>query len=405
MTDSAILFQNNLDYKLPPMTSLTTNRVLKKQRFQNREYAGENSTMTCQWNTGTDFVDPKNSSLVLKIKTAGGSAYTAGFGSGSCANIIKNIRINHRSGTPYTNTQKINQWRVKRDRHTHSTNWFDTVGNLMGYDSGLVFDQFSGAEEHVFVIPLTHIHPFFSPMGGVPIPANVCAGLRVEIDTAGYQEAFIEGASGMTGYTITDCYFDCQSITLMDSAIASLNTVAMKQSLEYLYTDIFTSSNSHPSNTSQINVDVQKSVSLANSAFTLVQPTVNLSNLTVDSFLSPFLAGKWDYTLGSNHYPQTKIENIKLAYHTALVTYDKLKHVDKGSSVTLTSFASDDGIYSVSLERDSSLALSSSPINASRALRFEMALDTPPVTPHLVTVFLEYVTSSRNTLLSVKIDI
>jgi hypothetical protein len=274
---------------------------------------------------------------------------------------------------------------------------------MMGYDNGGVFNQ-NGIEEHTFVIPLTHVHPFFDPHGAVPIPANIAAGLSCEIDTAGFSEAFVETVAGLTGYSVTDCYFDCSSITLMDSAIASINTVAMKQSLEYLYTDVFTSSNSHPSNTSMVNVDVSKSVSLANQAFTVVQPTSDLNDVTKDSFKTYYIDGKWDYTLGSQHYPQVKIENVKLAYHTALMVYDKLKHTDKGSSVTLASFPNQDGIYSVTLERDSSLALSASPINASRALRFELSFDEAPTSPQLVTVFMEYITSSRNTLLSVKID-
>ena len=55
-TDESILFANNLIYDAPAASSVTTNRVLKRQQFQNRNYS-EGQTATCTLNTGTDFID------------------------------------------------------------------------------------------------------------------------------------------------------------------------------------------------------------------------------------------------------------------------------------------------------------------------------------------------------------
>lgn len=195
------------------------------------------------------------------------------------------------------------------------------------------------------------------------------------------------------------------NVSLMDSAQASLNTVAQKSSLEYVYKDIFTSQNSHPSNTSQVNIDINKSVTFADTAFAVVQDTDNISSILEDSFDTDYRRGKWDFQLGSNHYPNVKVDDASLGYHNALLTFDKLKHADKETSVTLNSFNTTDGIYSVSLERDTALALSQSPVNASRALRFELSFDTPPTSSQLVTVYLTYITSARSTLLSSRTDI
>ena len=405
-SDSSILFQNNMSYRLPTPSSVVTNRVLKRQYFQNRSYSSE-QTMTCQFNTGTDFVDLKNSALVLKVKV-NGEGFSCGFGQGSACNLLRNIRLYHRSGTCYSNTQKISLWRKIHDKYTHSSSWFSTVGKLMGYGSvESISDAVAGADTFTAVIPLTHLHPFFNPEGGVMLPANMASGLRVELDLSPMAEAFVNGTAfegEPTGYEITDCFFQTMNISLMDSAQASLNTVAQKSALEYVYKDVFTSQNSHPSNTSQVNVDINKSVAFADTAFAVVQDTASLTSISADSFDTDYTPGKWDFTLGSNHYPNVKVDDSRLAYHNALLTFDKLKHTDKETAATLESFNVTDGIYSVSLERDTALALSQSPVNASRALRFELTFDTAPTTSQLVTVYLTYLTSARSTLLNSRID-
>jgi hypothetical protein len=385
--------------------------VLKRQQFQSRNYA-ESDTMTCQWNTGTDFVDNKNSALILKVKFKGNGEgpFACGFGQGSVLNLIRNLRIYHRSGTCYTNTQKINVWRKTYDKYTHSQNWFSTVGKLMGYDSqetiGTVVE---GQDFQTFVIPLCNLHPFFDPEGGVMLPANMASGLRIELDLEKTLTAIKNAVPAPLGtpvsYSIEDCYFQTMNVSLMDSAQASLNTVAQKSSLEYIYKDLFTSSNSLSSNTNQVNVDVNKSVSFADHVLAIIQPSSSLADINIDSFNTPFLDGSWDFTLGSLHFPNVKCDDLKLAYHNALLTYDKLKHIDRESAVTLMNFTNNEGIYSCSLERDTALALSQSPVNASRSMRFEIELDTPVASPHLVTVYLTFLTSARSTLLSSKVDI
>jgi hypothetical protein len=191
----------------------------------------------------------------------------------------------------------------------------------------------------------------------------------------------------------------------MDSAQASINTTAQKSSLEYIYKDVFTSQNSQPSNSTQVNVDINKSVAFADHVMALIQDQADLTDPDKDSFATGYQASRWDFTLGSIHYPNVKITDLPLSYLNALMTFDKLKMRYKESDISLTDFGTTDGIYAVSLERDTSLALSQSPVNASRALRFELSFDTPPTEAQQVTVYLTYLTSARSTLLSSKVDI
>ena len=400
MSENSMLFANNLTYTLPNPVSVATNRVMKKQYFQNRRYDQE-QTATCQWNTGVDLVDPKDSTLVFKFKVNSDDDFTVGFGTGSAANFLKNIRIYHRSGTTYTNTQNLNLFRKTSDRFNMSYNWFQSVGSLMRYDE--VFTQDDGIV--TCVIPLNHLHPFFEPLGDVLIPSVMASGLRVEIDLASLSEVFQANLGAPTSYEITDIYFDTCSVSLMDSAQSSLNTNAQQNSLDYLYMDVFSSVNSHPSDTNAINIDINKSVTFCQSAIACLQYQDDLNNLSNDSFKTSYLDAEWWYRLGSLQFPNQKINDPRVAYHNSLLTFDKLKDVSKPSSVDFSTFTSSNGIYSVCMERDSALLLSQSPVNASRALRFEASLEIPPTQSTLITIFMTYVTSARSSLLNSRVDI
>jgi len=212
-----------------------------------------------------------------------------------------------------------------------------------------------------------------------------------------------------TGYEIEDIYFDLMNITLMDSAQASLNTQAQKNALEYLYKDIFTSRSSTPSNSSSINIDVNKAVSYADKVYGVIVNNDTQNNILTDSFSTPYKDGSWWYSLGSSQFPSNqKIDAVKLAYNSNLLTFDKLKsRVGYGgeTNVTLDDFDQEHGLYAVSLERDTSLQLSQMPVTSSRTLRFELVLDSPLPEDSTTIIFMTFLTSCRVTLTSCRVDI
>jgi hypothetical protein len=400
-----MLYTNNFQYVGPTPSSCTLNRVLKRQVFGLRNYSAS-QTMVCQLNTGTDFVDCANSSIVFKIQTVGTPSYNVEFGEGSAMNIVRNIRIFHRSGTSYTNTQRMNLYRKTEDNMSESSEWFSTIGDLMGYGGGTLFST-AGSTEHTFVIPLSKLHPFFDPSDAVFLPPQMASGLRIEIDLSNPNEAFIETGSGtganFVSYNITDVYINAMSVTLTDDAVSSVNQVSQSQSLEYVYRDVFTSV--QPVSSTTLSVDVNRSVGYADSAYMLLQNTFGLSTIVDDAFVNPFLNGSWWFRLGSNQYPNQQITDEKNAYSTALITWDKFKSTVPPKT-TFQLFSDVTGVYSVTLERDAALALSQSPVNASRALRFELTLDVDPgLNTYLSIIFLTYMSNSRSTMLSSKVDI
>ena len=411
--DSQILFNNNLEYTLPVPSSVVVNKTKKRNYFQNRTYSS-GQTMVCTLNTASDFIDLANSSLVVKLKLTSTNVNPFGctFGLGSAMNMVENIRIFHRSGTQFTNTQAMRVYRVVDDRNCESENWFKTIGLNMGYDLP-VGEIDSTTPEITCVIPLKKLHPFFDPEGGVLAPAPLVAGARVEIDLASLGNIFFDNqevnTSPPTDYSVEDIYLDLESVSLMDSAQASINTNAQKRSLEYLYHDIFTSRNATPSNSSAINVDINKSVSYATKVFSVIQTDGQQNDVQSEGYSTPYKAGKWWYHLGSLQYPAVQqVDSDKVAYANNLLTWDKNsgKCGERGQSeMTLTEYKSNYGAYSASLEMDTALALSALPVTSSRTLRFEAQLDNPVANNSTTIVFMNYLSSARVTLTSCKVDI
>ena len=413
-TDEMILFSNNLTYTLPVPASVVVNKCKKRSYFQNRSYAS-GQTMVATLNSGADFIDLANSNLVVKVKfsTTNVEQFSCSWGAGSAMNLVDNIRIFHRSGTQYTNTQKMNAYRVIEDRNCESANWFNTVGKNMGYGQTASAMNSNIGNNQYFVIPLNKLHNFFSPHGSVMGPPQMFSGLRVEIDTATVGNMVIE--SGLpsfgppTDYTIEDIYFDLDSVTLMDSAQASINTNAQKRALEYLYSDIFTSRSSTPSNASAINVDINKSVAYAEKVFAIIQQNSTQNNTAADSYVNPYRAGNWWYQLGSLQYPSNqKVDNDRVAYADNLTAWGKMRGRcgERGETdLILSDFQSKYGVYATSLELDSSIALSGMPVTSSRTLRLEATLDAGLPSDSTTLVFMTYLSSVRSTLTSSRVDI
>ena len=412
MSDSMIIFQNNLTYKLPVPSSVTVNRTKKRSYFQNRTYTAQ-QTMVATLNTGSDFVDTKNSNLVIKLRAINKNSdlFQEGLGVGSAMNLVENVRINHRSGTQFSNIQKLNNWRVLQDRSCETSTWFNTIGKVMGYDNSP--DRFTSASAvHTFVIPLCHVAPFFAGHGGVLLPPQMAAALRIELDTSPAGSIFQTTGTFpnvIDDYAIDDCYFDLECVTLMDSASASINTNAQKESLEYLYTDVFTSRSATPSNSTSINVDVNKSVSYCEKVQAFIQPNAAIGNNVSDGFRNPYQPASWWIALGSNYYPSNqRVEDLEVAYMNHLTAYQKMKGKcgDRGQvDMTLDDFSTRYGTYTACLELSDSLALSAQPVTSSRTLRLEAHLDAPLAVDSTVIVYMNYLSSARSTLTSSRVDV
>ena len=111
---AGVLSLNNLTYQLAPDLSVAITRTVTSQFFQSQTHAPGSSGI-CIFNTGSSFVNGKESFLVLDVqnlsRTAAGAATNAWFGAygGSAANFINSLTILSRSGTVLEKIDRANQ--------------------------------------------------------------------------------------------------------------------------------------------------------------------------------------------------------------------------------------------------------------------------------------------------------
>ncbi|MHC4271291.1 MAG: hypothetical protein ACYST2_03140, partial [Planctomycetota bacterium] len=312
------LLVNNLIYEQPKALSLAVNRTYQKQYFQRNNYNGDKSTtMICDWNTGTSYVDACNSYLSFKIKlTTDGAAGSTGanFGSGSAMNCINEVRIRSRSGTELDRTQMANLWSKYDSTFSKPDTNLTTVGSVQGFGPtrrALTDPAILGDATSLRVnLPLYVLSPFFRPIKKQLIPPQLASGLHMEIVLEDFRTAITQKAGVITGYEIEELYFNLDCVELTDDTQRTLNMESADNGLEYAYERIFTAISQQPSQQLSISQQVRKAVSQANYVTTItLDPTVKVG-VAEDSLVSiPFNYTSFQYRLGSLYFPHQRVND------------------------------------------------------------------------------------------------
>lgn len=401
----AVMEANNLEYKFDDILNVSVNRTMKKQYFDTRTYTlpGAGQAVST-WNSGVDLVDLRNSYLKLDVGIVGGDrAYS--FGQGSVLNLIKEIKGLSSSGIELFRTQDANIFNKFMARNKHSQQWFDSTGQLLGYDLGA--SALTVGVNYTWVIPLCELDIFFDLYDGKLLPANIASGMRIEITWEDVATAFVHDGTGTTdatGYSVSSIEFRTESVTLADSAMAILNKEAATNGLEITYDRVYTS----PSNTGaslEDNVEIRKAVSLAKSIMAIQLPTADRVDLAEDSFLAAdYTNTSADVRLGNQYYPFQPIENEVEAYFNYLKQYNKLKRSSAETVTGLADFQSGGQAQIVAnLETDDSLNLTGLPVNSSRILECRF---TRTATTNIRTyAFLTYTALCRASLSNCSVKI
>ena len=104
MSKEQILNRNRILYEInQPLSVKTRAYDTIVQPFENQVYYGL-ETMIASLPTGKYYVDPEKSYVSVKIRcfNSGGTICSANFGTGSIGNIVRNLRLFHKSGTQIT---------------------------------------------------------------------------------------------------------------------------------------------------------------------------------------------------------------------------------------------------------------------------------------------------------------
>ncbi len=236
MSTTAILSRNRMTYEVSQPVSVKTrphDTIL--QYFERQEYK-QNDTMIASLSSGKFFVDPSKSyvSVNVAIETSGASA-SGNFGSGSVANLFKNVRIFHKSGTTITSCQN-NDVNIKARDHIERDNfWFETIGLQQGYvvDPAADFNltTFAGATGLQYKIKLCDLHGFFKGYNSALLPPEIADGLRVEFDlnTVGQAIQENDALSTITGFKILKPNIQLCLVKVMDNAALTVYNNAQKE--------------------------------------------------------------------------------------------------------------------------------------------------------------------------------
>lgn len=414
----ALLEANNLVYKFDDPLSVSINKTGKRQYFATRTYTDKSGSCICDFNSGVDFVDGKNSYLKVEFTPTGGDATMLySFGSGSICNIFQSCKILSSSGTEISRSENSNIFHKFRSIVAHSKLWYETVGSLMNapadpsVDShGPVEMKADGSETYVFLIPLSELDMFFKIYDNKLIPSVMSSGLRVELALEDYRQAlYFKSGTGAaaTGYKIVNIEFMTENSTYMDSAVAVLNSEASKDGLEIEYDRYFVAPNAVGTSLTA-NIEIRKAVALAKSSMTIALKTNEQNSLTNDGFKTPtYRYTTTDSRIGNLHFPFRPLETPEENYFQLLKNHGKIKHDHIETALTFNSYKNGNSILDYNYERDCSLNLSSIPVNQSRVaeVRFERVPVEDPVDNYKSYTFLIYTALARTSLQNCSVKI
>lgn len=377
---------NELEYKLPMHVSDISLRNRRKFFFQQNSYNG-GSTMLCDLQSSSFYVDPRNSYLVFSVELTGteAGAHNARFGIGSAFNIIRSSVLTSRTGTELSRSDRVNLYRAKVDRFEKSDTWFKTVGRVAGYGTSTGGDydnvmtvldgQTTVTKE--FCLPLHMVSPFFNIQNSSYLPPQICSGLRLEILLENINTAFKKDA-GVTSYRIVDPALMLDLYKFSDKTDSVMTNVAHTASLPLVWNeyDIFSTVSSVANN---LTLDIRKTASKASHAIGISRLSDNVSGAnaaTVDSFLSEdykFTATQARY--GSVYEPQSAISSVPEAYMNSLHLFrsKKAKHEIDVSPEDFETGGM--GLIGVNLNRSQLYDHQTLVLNNSHSLSFQTSFD------------------------------
>ena len=390
MSSTAILSRNRMSYEVSQPVSVKTrpyDTIL--QYFERQEYK-QNDTMIASLSSGKYFLDPEKSyiSVNVAIQVAAGQTGVANFSSGSCANLFKNVRIFHKSGTTITSCQD-NDINIKaRDKIIRDKFWFETIGIQQGYvaDSNNDYNITSVVPTGLqYKIKLADLHGFFRGYNSALLPPEIADGLRIELDLNTLGQALKQSDSSDTilSYTIEKPNIQLCLVKVMDNAALSVYNNSQKEGLSWTFDDTFISNKNYNNNDNAITISVDKAVSVAKSCLVFSRDNDLQNDITKDSYRFRFrqVGTNWCFTLGNDLYPwKKKVSEPFDAYSICLDVFQSRYGVNL---TPLDFFGNSDneitdcnGLYALNLLTDDYLEMSGDFINSNKRLNFSIQKQT-----------------------------
>jgi hypothetical protein len=350
---------NDLRYNYPKDLTVVESRNYVRV-VSDTASAKANNTIQFRWNTGNSYVHPLNSYLKLKVRTSAG---TPDFGTGSVANLIKEVVVLSNSGQEVDRITNFNVWHRDWVRYSTPVDYQSNILSTAYYNESS--SKLSTADQ-TLCLPLSHLAGIFNR--DKLMPAHLAAGLVVQItfdtDIRAWNVAGSFTASSME--LVLDVYH------LKPVVLRKLDAISASNGLEYWYESYHTSK--YTTSASQFDADIAKAVSRAQMAWAKVQQSDQINEATEDAFLSDdssnYVSAQW--RLGSLYFPMKALDSEQEMYMFTQHAFDKLRDSNTHNNVTFSTYSSNGAVLGVSLEKSTVLGLSGLPMNNSRRLNLSM---------------------------------
>jgi len=390
---NSLLQVNKMLYKMPPSLGITARRHHVIDFSQQNEYnAGQTVVFDIQ--TGSYFIDAKNSYLRLDVATIGGDA--SAFTSGGITNIIKRVVIRTKSGKEWCRCEEFNLYVRNLLRYSSSNNYLNKVGKSYGFDdSGIGVSE----DGNRYTIPLWLI-PCFNQ--DKLIPPQIMEGLRIELSLAGVGEAF-ESANPLTGYTVKNAEIHSDAFDIADQFKRKVAEMSARQGLILVHKEYFHSNVGTLGGTDTYNYDIKKACSKACRNFNILRPSADTETLNADSMnAEPYNVVRYQAHIGQDYVPNQPIEvdpviaGINEAYYDTQFVWDKVNQTWYCNTVTPEEFLGGSGapgtkrlgMVAFNLNKSHVTDLDGYVLNNSRALVVDIKCDA--IANRKVDTFLQH---------------
>lgn len=421
----SLLSWNDLNYSVSRVNSVVKKRNLKEYFASQQEYtSGSGVDIVFNVQTGSQYVQCRNSMLVFDLEVTASTATTAHFGIGSAYNIFREVTVQSRSGTEVDRYQSCNLHRAHWDRLNESNEWFQSVGKLMGYESKATTTTITGedttAQSLVFttdyptfaigstiryMIPLSKLAPVFA--SDKMMHSDLASGMRVEIKLDRAANAFVcNTADTSIAFKVINPKLLLDTHELSDGAASELKKIAARSGLEYEFAGIYTESDASTSN--RFSIEVNRAVAKADSVVAISRLVANINKSDVDSFASEIVTAGTDgevtsfqVRMGSVYFPNRELSDTKELYYNSLYVARKLQQFHTHPSQLKYDDFESGGLAQLhaTMESNSLLKHSGSALNNSRSLSLDIQFNKGIAsTGRQVDVFLAYRTICRSYL-------
>ena len=166
---NSLLAESGLEYLADNESNVVVERTQRKQHASKVSYK-QNNVVVLNLNTGSDYIDFKNSTLKFRLKTFDdalafktgnwGALDGEGGSGGSVLNIFESIRLVSRSGSQICSIDELNMYNyiAQKVKHTYEWRTKQQGSALLGFSTTSAAVDANGTE---YIIPCSMLAPFF----------------------------------------------------------------------------------------------------------------------------------------------------------------------------------------------------------------------------------------------------